>query len=87
MFEWFGKVSYCPHTKVSNFARHLKDGHITREEADRLHEPYRTETSDFASLLLLWRAWSKARRNLKTQGKLRRFWKRPKSSIWQIWKV
>ena len=28
MFEWFGKVSYCPHTKVSGFARHLKDGRI-----------------------------------------------------------
>ena len=44
-----------------------------REEADRLHEAYRTETSDFASILLLWRAWTKARRNLRTQGKLRRF--------------
>ena len=28
MFEWFGKVSYCPHTKVSDFARHLKDGRL-----------------------------------------------------------
>lgn len=28
MFEWFGKVSYCPHTKVSEFAQHLKDGRI-----------------------------------------------------------
>jgi uncharacterized OB-fold protein len=28
MFEWFGKVSYCPHTKVSGFAQHLKDGSI-----------------------------------------------------------
>lgn len=28
MFEWFGKVSYCPHTKVSEFAVHLKDGHL-----------------------------------------------------------
>ena len=28
MFEWFGKVSYCPHTKVSDFAAHLKDGRI-----------------------------------------------------------
>ena len=28
MFEWFGKVSYCPHTKVSGFAQHLKDGYI-----------------------------------------------------------
>ncbi len=28
MFEWFGKVSYCPHTKISQFANHLKDGRI-----------------------------------------------------------
>jgi uncharacterized OB-fold protein len=28
VFEWFGKVSYCPHTKVSEFAQHLKDGRI-----------------------------------------------------------
>ena len=28
MFEWFGKVSYCPHTKVADFARHLKDGRL-----------------------------------------------------------
>ena len=28
MFEWFGKVSYCPHTKVSDFARYLKDGYL-----------------------------------------------------------
>ena len=28
MFEWFGKVSYCPHTKVTEFAQHLKDGRI-----------------------------------------------------------
>ncbi len=28
MFEWFGRVSYCPHTKVSDFAKHLKDGRI-----------------------------------------------------------
>ena len=28
MFEWFGKVSYCPHTKVEGFARHLKDGRL-----------------------------------------------------------
>lgn len=28
MFEWFGKVSFCPHTKVSDFPRHLRDGHL-----------------------------------------------------------
>jgi uncharacterized OB-fold protein len=28
VFNWFGKVSYCPHTKVAGFARHLKDGRL-----------------------------------------------------------
>ncbi|MFH1842530.1 MAG: Zn-ribbon domain-containing OB-fold protein [bacterium] len=28
MFEWFGKVCYSPHTKISDFARFLKDGRI-----------------------------------------------------------
>ncbi len=28
MFKWFGKVNYSPYTKVSDFARHLKDGHL-----------------------------------------------------------
>lgn len=28
MFEWFGRVCYSPHTKISEFARHLKDGRL-----------------------------------------------------------
>ena len=28
MFRWFGKVNYTPYTKVSDFARHLKDGRL-----------------------------------------------------------
>lgn len=28
MFEWFGRVSFCPHTKIADFARHLKDGRL-----------------------------------------------------------
>ena len=28
MFKWFGKVNYTPYTKVSDFARHLKDGRL-----------------------------------------------------------
>jgi uncharacterized OB-fold protein len=28
MFKWFGKVNYTPYTKVGDFARHLKDGHL-----------------------------------------------------------
>jgi len=28
MFGWFGKVSFVPYTKVSDFAVHLKDGRL-----------------------------------------------------------
>jgi len=28
MFKWFGKVNYTPYTKVSDFAQHLRDGHL-----------------------------------------------------------
>jgi hypothetical protein len=28
MFKWFGKVNYSPFTKVSDFARHLKEGRL-----------------------------------------------------------
>ena len=28
MFKWFGKVNFSPFTKVTDFARHLKDGRL-----------------------------------------------------------
>jgi len=28
MFKWFGKVNFTPYTKVSDFAQHLRDGHL-----------------------------------------------------------
>ena len=28
MFEWFGKINFCPHTKVDGFAAHLRDGRL-----------------------------------------------------------
>ncbi len=28
MFKWFGKVNFSPYTKVTQFADHLKDGHL-----------------------------------------------------------
>jgi len=28
MFKWFGKVNFTPYTKVTDFAQHLKDGHL-----------------------------------------------------------
>ena len=28
MFEWFGKINFTPHTRVTEFADHLKDGYL-----------------------------------------------------------
>ena len=28
MFKWFGNVNFSPFTKVTEFAQHLKDGHL-----------------------------------------------------------
>jgi len=28
MFQWFGLVNFTPYTKVTDFARHLKDGYL-----------------------------------------------------------
>lgn len=28
MFKWFGKVNFVPYTKITDFARHLKDGRL-----------------------------------------------------------
>jgi len=28
VFEWFGKVNFCPHTKVDGFAAHLRAGRL-----------------------------------------------------------
>jgi uncharacterized OB-fold protein len=35
MFKWFGKVNYTPYTKVSDFARHLKDGRLMGSRCKR----------------------------------------------------
>jgi uncharacterized OB-fold protein len=35
VFEWFGKVSYSPHTKIAGFARHLKDGRLMASRCDQ----------------------------------------------------
>jgi len=28
VFEWFGKINFCPHTKVDGFAGHLRNGRL-----------------------------------------------------------
>jgi uncharacterized OB-fold protein len=35
MFKWFGKVNFTPCTKVSDFARHLKDGRLMGSRCKR----------------------------------------------------
>ncbi len=35
MFSWFGKVSFVPYTKVSDFAVHLKDGRLMGSECGK----------------------------------------------------
>ncbi len=35
MFKWFGKVNYSPYTKVTDFARYLKDGHLMGSRCKR----------------------------------------------------
>lgn len=35
MFSWFGKVSYCPHTKVSGFADLLKTGRLAASKCTK----------------------------------------------------
>ncbi len=41
MFEWFGKVNFCPYTKVSDFASHLKDGRLMASRCTKCgHESF-----------------------------------------------
>ncbi len=35
MFKWFGKVNYTPYTKVTDFARYLKDGYLMASRCNR----------------------------------------------------
>lgn len=49
MFDWFGLVSYCPHTKVAGFAQHLKDGRLMGSRCDacgRVSFPPRADCPD-----------------------------------------
>jgi uncharacterized OB-fold protein len=38
MFSWFGKVSFVPYTKISDFARHLKDGRLMASRCTKCGE-------------------------------------------------
>ena len=38
MFSWFGKVSFVPYTKLSEFACHLKDGRLMASRCKKCGE-------------------------------------------------
>ena len=38
MFSWFGKVSFVPYTKLSDFACHLKDGRLMASRCTKCGE-------------------------------------------------
>ena len=38
MFSWFGKVNFVPYTKISDFARHLKDGRLMASRCTKCGE-------------------------------------------------
>ncbi len=38
MFSWFGKVSFVPYTKLSDFACHLKDGRLMASHCTKCGE-------------------------------------------------
>lgn len=38
MFSWFGKVSFVPYTKISEFAVHLKDGRLMASRCTKCGE-------------------------------------------------
>jgi len=46
VFQWFGKVNFCPHTKVDGFAAHLRAGRLmgsTCTACGRLSSPPRAD--------------------------------------------
>jgi uncharacterized OB-fold protein len=38
MFSWFGKVSFVPYTKISDFEQHLKDGRLMASRCSKCGE-------------------------------------------------
>lgn len=38
MFSWFGKVNFTPHTKVDEFAEHLRQGHLMGSRCSKCGE-------------------------------------------------
>jgi uncharacterized OB-fold protein len=38
MFSWFGKVSFVPYTKISDFAQHLRDGRLMASQCKKCGE-------------------------------------------------
>jgi uncharacterized OB-fold protein len=51
MFHWFGKVNFTPYTKVSDFARHLKDGRLMGSRCKNCGEQSFPPRADCAACL------------------------------------
>jgi uncharacterized OB-fold protein len=51
MFGWFGKVSFVPYTKISGFARHLKDGRLMASRCSKCGETSFPPRADCAGCL------------------------------------
>jgi uncharacterized OB-fold protein len=51
MFQWFGKVNFVPYTRVSDFARHLRDGRLMGSRCTECGERSFPPRSDCASCM------------------------------------
>lgn len=51
MFKWFGKVNFSPFTKVTDFAQHLKDGHLMASRCRSCGETAFPPRADCASCM------------------------------------
>jgi len=51
MFQWFGKVNFVPYTKVSDFARHLKDGYLMGSRCKKCGESSFPPRADCAACM------------------------------------
>ena len=51
MFSWFGKVSFVPYTKISDFAQHLKDGRLMASRCTKCGETTFPPRADCAACM------------------------------------
>ena len=51
MFSWFGKVNFVPYTKISEFAKHLKDGRLMASRCSKCGETSFPPRADCAACM------------------------------------